>query len=119
MTLAQHYSSARFLTKLLDSQFEILGVRFGLDPLIGLIPALGNLVTTGASVYVFWIAARLHVPMHVYFKMFLNIVLDAALTSVPVLGNIFDIFHRANEKNLQLLSGYFPDNILTGKVLGK
>lgn len=117
MTIKEHFRTAKLLTKLLDSQFQVLGIKFGIDPIIGLIPALGNMVTTLTSGYLFWLAWKVQVPGWVYVEMLVNIGLDALITAVPLLGNIFDIFYKANEKNLKLLTRFIEPDVLEGKLL--
>lgn len=117
MTVTKHFKIAKFLAKLLDNQFEILGIRFGLDPILGLIPSVGNIVTTIISCYLFLLAYRLRVTKDVYFQMIFHIVLDFLISSIPVFGNISDFFYKSNEKNLKLLSLYVDDEVLEGRVI--
>lgn len=97
------------LARLLDSSFRIPGTSFqmGLDSLIGLIPGIGD--TTGGilSTYIIWQAARMGVPRVVLMRMGVNAVFDAILGAIPVVGDIFDITFKANQKNVQLLSNYY------------
>ncbi|MGJ0489389.1 DUF4112 domain-containing protein [Methylobacter sp.] len=97
------------LARLLDSSFRIPGTSFkmGLDSLIGLIPGIGD--TTGGilSTYIIWQAARMGVPRVVLMRMGVNAVFDAILGAIPVIGDIFDITFKANQKNVQLLSNYY------------
>jgi hypothetical protein len=97
------------LARLLDSSFRIPGTSFqmGLDSLIGLIPGIGD--TTGGivSTYIIWQAARMGVPKVVLMRMGINVVFDAILGTIPVVGDIFDIAFKANRKNVQLLSNYY------------
>lgn len=97
------------LARLLDNSFRIPGTSFkmGLDSLIGLIPGIGD--TTGGilSTYIIWQAARMGVPRVVLMRMGVNAVFDAILGAIPVVGDIFDITFKANQKNVQLLSNYY------------
>jgi hypothetical protein len=97
------------LARLLDSSFRIPGTSFqmGLDSLIGLIPGIGD--TTGGivSTYIIWQAARMGVPKVVLMRMGINVVFDAILGTIPVVGDIFDIAFKANRKNVQLLNNYY------------
>src|SRR5688572_17317552 len=94
--------------RLLDSEFEIpvLGIRFGWDPIIGLIPGLGDLVTPVFSAALIMHAVRLGVPKVVQLRMLLNVLLDVASGLVPVLGDLMDVAWKANAKNLALLEAH-------------
>src|SRR6187200_2266810 len=81
------------LAKLLDAQFRIPGtdIRFGLDGLIGLIPGAGDLSTFAVSGYMLWVMANNGASGFVLARMTLNILIDALIGSIPILGDIFDI----------------------------
>jgi hypothetical protein len=93
------------LSWLLDDLFRIpgLGWRFGLDALIGLVPGIGDVVTTAASLYVLAAAVRYRVPKVTVLRMGLNLLIDFALGSLPVVGDVFDAWWKANSRNLALL----------------
>ena len=92
----------------LDSSIPIPGLkmRFGIDPLIGLFPGIGDTLGALMSSYILSEAARLGAPKSVLFKMAFNIALDAILGTVPVLGDLFDVVWKANQRNVQLLETY-------------
>jgi len=93
------------LSRLLDSQWRIpgIGIRIGVDAIAGLIPGLGDLATGAVSAYIVLKVARLGVPSHVIARMVGNVVLDTAVGSIPLLGSVFDVFFRANNRNIRLL----------------
>lgn len=95
------------LAWLLDSSIRIPGLnyRIGLDPLIGLIPGLGDMAGTILSSYIVLQAVRLGAPRAILTRMVLNIGIEAAVGLVPVLGDIFDATFKANVRNVQLLNG--------------
>jgi hypothetical protein len=87
---------ARTLTRWLDERY--------LDPIIGLIlPGAGDLVSSGAGVYLIGQAFRLKMPPVVIARMFLNLAIDMLVGAVPVLGDLFDFGFKANQRNLALL----------------
>jgi hypothetical protein len=94
---------ARFLAKLLDSQFEFLGVRFGLDAIVGLIPVVGDTLTTLAATYPIYVANRHGLGRVVQTRMAMNVLADWAVGLVPVVGDVADVAFKANLKNLELL----------------
>lgn len=98
-------------TKLLDNQFRIPGteVRFGFDFIIGLIPGVGDLVSLGISGVLVSVMARKGASGMVIVKMLWNILLDAVVGAIPILGDIFDLSYRANRRNLILLKEHYEE----------
>ncbi len=95
----------RRLADLLDTKWTIpgTGVRIGLDPLIGLVPGIGDATSLGLSGYLVYRAHRLGVPKRTKLRMLWNLALDALLGSIPLVGDLFDLVFRANRRNLALL----------------
>lgn len=93
------------LSRWTDNIFRIpvLGWRFGLDPLLGLIPGLGDSATALISVYILAAAVRYRVPKIALLRMGLNIGIDYVLGSIPLVGDLFDAWWKANQKNIELL----------------
>jgi hypothetical protein len=90
---------------LLDAQFRVPGtqIRFGLDPLLSLVPGLGDLASPLFATLLIVQALRQRVPKVIILRMLGNALVDAFIGVVPIAGNIADIFWRANTKNLALL----------------
>ena len=90
---------------LMDDLFRIpvLGWRFGLDAILGLIPAFGDTSTSLVSFYILASAVRYRVPKITLLRMGLNIAIDYAVGSVPVVGDLFDAWWKSNQMNLALL----------------
>lgn len=95
----------RKLSRLMDTAFRIpgIGVRIGLDPIIGLVPGLGDLISTAFSAYIIYLAARFRLPGSVLGWMIFNISLEAVVGTVPLIGDLFDAFYKSNIRNLALL----------------
>jgi len=91
--------------RLFDAQFRVPGteIRFGIDPLIGLVPGIGDLASPILTVAMLWHAAKLRVPKVVLLRMVLNALIDAGAGAVPVFGDIFDFAWKATEWNMALL----------------
>ena len=98
----------RWWAVLLDSQFRIPGtnIRFGLDPILSLVPGLGDLASPIFTVALLAQGLRQRLPRVVIVRMVLNALLDALIGIVPIAGNIGDVFWRANIANLNLLERY-------------
>jgi len=101
----------RAVAWLMDNAVSIPGTRikFGLDPLVGLIPGAGDLITTIISAYTVVEAKRLNMPASVTQRMVGNIALDFFAGLVPALGDAIDVLIRANDRNLKLLEQALRD----------
>ena len=90
---------------LLDSRFRVPGtnIRFGLDPILSLIPGLGDLASPIFTAALLAQVFRQRVPKIVIMRMLLNALIDAAIGAIPIAGQLGDIFFRANVRNLALL----------------
>jgi hypothetical protein len=104
-TPASQFEHLRRWSYLLDSVFRIPGtnIRFGWDPIIGLIPGLGDLSSPAFAALVLLQAVRMRVPRIVQLRMLMNAGIDAMLGFVPGLGNIVDVAWKANTRNMALL----------------
>ena len=93
------------LSRYLDGLFRIPGTdwRFGLDALIGLIPNVGDTLTSFASFYILLSGVRYGVPKITLLRMALNIGVDYVIGSIPFLGDAFDFFWKSNQRNMDLI----------------
>lgn len=115
------------ISQLLDSAFTIPGtkIRFGFDPLIGLIPGIGDTATAVTSLLLIWKSARHGLPRIVLARMALNVLINAALGAIPVVGDAFSIFFRSNTLNYELFRKHAgtrgtstrPDWLFVGALL--
>jgi Domain of unknown function (DUF4112) len=96
------------LATLLDTALVVPGttIRFGLDGLLGLVPGIGDLITTVMSLYIVHEARELGAPGHVIARMVGNVALDGIVGAVPLAGDIFDVMFRANRRNMRLLQDW-------------
>lgn len=90
------------LAKVLDAKFSIGGVRVGLDSIIGLIPGFGDAAGTILASYIVFEALNHNMSKATLLRMLANVAIDALLGAIPVLGDVFDIFWKANLKNALL-----------------
>jgi hypothetical protein len=93
------------LAQLLDVAFILPGtnVRYGIDGLIGLIPVIGDIITTAISLWLVREARALGAPWHLTLRMLGNVALDGVVGAVPLVGDAFDVMFRANVRNVKLL----------------
>jgi Domain of unknown function (DUF4112) len=106
---------------LMDDLFRVpvLGSRFGLDALIGLIPGVGDTATTLVSFYILAAAVRYKVPKITLLRMGLNIGLDYVVGSLPLVGDVADAWWKSNRKNVELLkerATVSPDEARAGSL---
>lgn len=97
---------AERLVTLLDDRFRIPGtdVRFGVDPIIGiLLPGIGDAVTGTGSIGLLTLAVSRGVPRVVLWRMVLNVFIDLLFGSLPIVGDIFDVAFKANRRNFELI----------------
>ena len=108
----------RTLARVLDSTLEIPGtnIRFGLDPLVGLIPGIGDVAGALLSGYIVLVAARLGASASVVARMVLNVAIDTIIGSVPLLGDVFDVAWKANQKNVALLEKHLGHPVETRRA---
>lgn len=101
----------RAIATVLDDAIRVPGtnVRFGLDALLGLLPGAGDAVTGVVAAYSIVLAARFGAPPVIIARMALNVLVDVATGTIPVLGDIFDVGWKSNRKNVRLLEKYQAD----------
>lgn len=93
------------MEKLLERSFTIPGVNMpvGLDALIGLVPVLGEIVTTAMGAYIIWEARNLGLSKWKLARMGANVLFDTAIGAIPLVGDAVDLVFRSNTKNLRII----------------
>jgi dolichol kinase len=101
----QRLDALRKFSQLLDTAFVVPGTSFriGLDPILGLIPGIGDLVSPLFTLGILWQGRDLHIPRVVQMRMIFNVAIDAFVGAVPLAGDLFDFVWKANIRNLALL----------------
>lgn len=102
---AERISRLDALATLLDTAFVIPGtnIRFGFDALVGLVPGIGDALTTAVSLWIVKEARALGAPRHLIVRMLGNVAIDGLVGAVPLLGDAFDVVWKSNRRNMQLL----------------
>ncbi|MBD2614517.1 hypothetical protein VF14_20025 [Nostoc linckia z18] len=95
----------RKLSRLMDTSIRIplTGFHIGLDPIIGLVPGAGDLISTAFSAYIIFLATQFGIPNRDLAKMIFNVGLETVLGTVPFVGDLFDAFYKSNIRNLAIL----------------
>jgi len=97
------------LATMFDTAFILPGtnVRFGVESLLRLVPGIGDVIASALSCYLLYEARRLGVPRLLFARMASNVALEALVGAVPLAGDAFDVFFRANRRNVALLRKHF------------
>ncbi len=108
------------ITHVMDSKFKIPGTdfRFGLDPILGLVPGLGDATSLAISGSLIYYMARFGASKKLVMMMIGNVILDATIGSIPILGNIFDFTYKANQRNVNMLRRYHQEGKYRGSGKG-
>ncbi|MGV0101685.1 DUF4112 domain-containing protein [Nostoc sp. DSM 114160] len=95
----------RKLSRLMDTSIRIplTGFRIGIDPIIGLVPGAGDLISTAFSAYIIFLATQFGIPRQDLIKMIFNVGLETVVGTVPLVGDLFDAFYKSNIRNLAIL----------------
>ena len=112
--------SARVLARLLDEAIEIPGTsyRIGIDPLVGLVPGIGDVIGAILSTWILLVGVRLGAPASVVARMALNVAVDAVVGSVPLAGDLADFAWKANVRNVRLLETWLERPAPTRRASG-
>ncbi len=102
-TTEQSVARLKQLEKLLDRQFNVAGINFGIDSVIGLVPVVGDLLTGALGFYLISEARKLGVSRWALTQMYSNLGIDVTIGAIPIVGDVFDLAFKSNSKNLKLL----------------
>jgi hypothetical protein len=108
------------VARLMDTRFKIPGTnfRFGLDPILGLIPVLGDISTFAVSGALVLTMAQHGASRNLVIRMVVNIILDLIIGSIPIIGALFDFGFKANDRNVRLLKAHYEEGKYQGKGTG-
>ncbi|MBX2860387.1 MAG: DUF4112 domain-containing protein [Vampirovibrio sp.] len=111
--LPQNLQRAKKLASLLDAAVTVpvVNAKIGLDPILGLIPGGGDAAMVVLSFYILWVGIELNLPRKVLGRMLVNILVDALVGSIPVLGDAFDAVFKANQLNVELMEKAYLEKI--------
>lgn len=109
-----------WVSHLMDEQFRVPGTkfRFGLDPILNLVPVVGDLSGFAVSAALVATMAKHGASGKVLALMILNIALDATIGAIPVIGQIFDFTYKANTRNIKLLRSHYTEGKFKGSGKG-
>ena len=118
LTHAERLAQVRFIARLMDDRFAVPGtrIRFGLDTLLGLLPGLGDALTSAISLLIVHHAWQSGAPKRVLARMLGNVGMDFVVGAVPLLGDLFDFAWKANRRNARLLEAHLTGQTAKGTV---
>lgn len=99
----KHIKISKSLASFLDNKFEVFGFKFGIDPIVGLVPVLGDILPIVVGFYIAWIAYKLDIPKHKIVQIILNTLVDFVLGLIPVLGDFGDFTFKSYIRNYEIL----------------
>ena len=91
------------LEQRLDRRFSLFGVQFGTDAIVGLIPILGDILTSATGLYIIHQSSKLGATRWTITRMLINWGIDTGVGLIPIVGDIFDVAFKSNTKNVKLL----------------
>ena len=110
--------TASFLAHLLDNKFVLFGRRFGLNGILGIIPVVGDTVSTMLSFYIVFIGLQMQLPASKIFQMLWNVFVNFGIGLIPIAGDYVDFFHKANLKNVRILEDYAKEHhVIEGEII--
>ena len=100
------------LARVMDTAIRIpvVGVRFGADSVMGLIPGVGDAAGGLIGLFIINEARKLGLPNHKLLRMVGNVGLDVAVGAVPLLGDVFDVYFKAHRRNADMILDHFPEH---------
>ncbi|CAN7654230.1 DUF4112 domain-containing protein [Rhizobium leguminosarum] len=97
------------IARLMDTavRLPVIGVRIGADSVLGLIPAVGDIAGSLIGLFIIDEARRLGIPTHKLARMAVNLGIDAAGGTVPLLGDLFDVYFKSHRRNVGIILDHF------------
>ncbi|MBY5637070.1 DUF4112 domain-containing protein [Rhizobium leguminosarum] len=97
------------IARLMDTavRLPVIGVRIGADSILGLIPAVGDVAGSLIGLFIIDEARRLGMPTHKLARMAVNLGIDAAGGTVPLLGDLFDVYFKSHRRNVGIILDHF------------
>jgi hypothetical protein len=106
-----HLRNARVVVKILEDKFKIGPLKFGLDPILGLLPIAGDTLSALASLYIVWVAVIHELPILKLVRMLFNVLIDYVVGAIPILGDILDFLIDSNTKNMDIIEEHLTQSL--------
>lgn len=118
-TVEEELRKLGVLSRMLDSQFSLLGIKFGLDSILGLVPVAGDVATGIAGTYSLFTAIRLKLHPLAILQIGWNLLFDTVIGAIPLLGDVFDFFFKSNTKNFKVIEKHLTRKAKRDLASGK
>jgi hypothetical protein len=105
--MGNHLQNARILAELMDNKFSLFGIKFGIDPILGFLPLIGDFITVFVKLYFIWIAFQLKIDLKDILKIICISFIDFFAGLLPIIGDLADIKYKSCEKIYNILLYYF------------
>lgn len=118
--MERHLKISKSLAEFLDNKFEIFGFRLGFDPIVGLVPVIGDIVPLIVGAYMAWIGYKLNLPRQKVAQIMFNTLLDSVVGFIPLLGDFGDFAIKSHMRNLEILESGFDspkNNVIEGQII--
>ena len=102
----KYLETAYFIAGLLDRQFSLYGIWFGLSTILDLIPQVGDFINVVMATYLIWLGLKMKIPPARILQMVFNVLVNFIIGSIPVFGSVVYLVRKANLKNLEILKKY-------------
>jgi hypothetical protein len=103
-------AAVRAIARVMDTAIELPGgIKLGLDSVLGLLPGVGDAISSAIGGYIVMVAAKMGVPKAVVWRMVMNLGVDAVVGVIPFAGDLLDVAWKANSKNVRLLEQALAD----------
>jgi hypothetical protein len=110
--MEKQYRLISSFVQILDNQFNLFGIKFGLSGIIGLIPGLGDMIDALLSLFLILFAIRIKMPFFRIIQMVWNILVSLIIGAIPIIGDATYIIRRVNIRNLKIINQYVPPTFL-------
>lgn len=117
MDYTKHLTVAEHLAHLMDDQFKLGKFSFGLDPVIGLVPVVGDLIPLLLTAYILWISRQIEAPVSLQVRIASNAIVDALVGMIPVVGDLLDFMWKGHAYNVQLLRDHLAKRPMEGRIV--
>lgn len=111
-----HYKIAKGIVYVMENRFRLFGLKFGVDPVIGFIPWIGDAISNAIALYLVVLAKRMDVEQKHINRMIANIAFDFLIGLIPFVGDVSDFFIRSNTKNLRIIEKHGKVNVVEGEI---
>ncbi len=117
MLMDERLKGPRIVANLLDRQFKFGKISFGIESFLGFLPFIGDALGILLALYIYRVGHNMGVSKRHKAQMLFNISLDFIIGLIPFLGDAFDVFYKANVKNLEIIEKHARGKVIEGEIV--